>query len=103
MSRRCLTDNLTAISSRPDINLVPAVRVFGLSHGYPVDGASAMALSGVDLNVAEGEFVAVVGPSGCGKTTLLRANAGLLTPSRVAWMSSAGTAALRDAPMRLGW
>ena len=35
------------------------------------------ALRGVDLDVAEGEFVVLVGPSGCGKSTLLRMIAGL--------------------------
>ncbi|WP_085933481.1 ABC transporter ATP-binding protein [Enhydrobacter aerosaccus] len=35
-------------------------------------------LGGVDLRVAQGEFVSLLGPSGCGKTTLLRAVAGLL-------------------------
>jgi NitT/TauT family transport system ATP-binding protein len=40
-------------------------------------GGEVQALRGVDLTVAEGEFVCLVGPSGCGKTTLLRAVAGL--------------------------
>jgi multiple sugar transport system ATP-binding protein len=35
------------------------------------------AVKGIDLEVAEGEFVVLVGPSGCGKTTLLRMVAGL--------------------------
>jgi NitT/TauT family transport system ATP-binding protein len=36
-----------------------------------------VALAGVDLQVASGEFVSVVGPSGCGKSTLLRIASGL--------------------------
>src|SRR6201994_3842156 len=39
-----------------------------------------MVLGGVDLAVAQGEFVSLLGPSGCGKTTLLRIVAGLLRP-----------------------
>ncbi len=39
----------------------------------------AMALNGVNLKVADGEFVGVVGPNGAGKTTLLRAISGVLT------------------------
>lgn len=61
--------------------------------------ATAVALTGVDvafrlagggvytaveratLNVADGEFVAIVGPTGCGKSTLLNIAAGLMPPS----------------------
>ena len=39
------------------------------------------ALEAVSLDVAEGEFVAILGPSGCGKSTLLLMVAGLLPPS----------------------
>jgi NitT/TauT family transport system ATP-binding protein len=41
-----------------------------------------VALDGVDLKVAPGQFVTVVGPSGCGKSTLLRIASGLETASR---------------------
>ncbi|MFG3703254.1 ABC transporter ATP-binding protein [Micromonospora sp. NPDC047670] len=45
------------------------------------------ALRGVNLDVAEGEIVAVTGPSGCGKSTLLHCLAGILRPDagEVSW------------------
>ncbi|RKP53803.1 ABC transporter ATP-binding protein [Pararobbsia silviterrae] len=42
---------------------------------------SEWALSNVDLDIAEGEFVSIVGPSGCGKSTLLKLISGLELPS----------------------
>jgi len=39
-------------------------------------------LGPLDLELEEGEWTLLVGPSGCGKTTLLRALAGLVTPTR---------------------
>jgi NitT/TauT family transport system ATP-binding protein len=44
-------------------------------------GQHIRALDGLSLEVADGEFVAVVGPSGCGKTTLLNILAGLVRPT----------------------
>ena len=41
------------------------------------DTAPVRALRGADLDIGQGEFVAVMGPSGCGKTTLLNVIAGL--------------------------
>src|SRR5688500_6179487 len=44
-------------------------------------GGGVVALDGMDLDVAPGEFVAILGPSGCGKSTLLRIIAGLDRPT----------------------
>jgi NitT/TauT family transport system ATP-binding protein len=39
------------------------------------------ALSNVNLNIKNGEFISIVGPSGCGKSTILRMIAGLIAPT----------------------
>ncbi len=44
----------------------------GVGKEYRGRGKPVVALDGIDLNIAEGEFVTIVGPSGCGKSTLLR-------------------------------
>jgi NitT/TauT family transport system ATP-binding protein len=44
-------------------------------------GGSYTAVERTELNVADGEFVAIVGPTGCGKSTLLNIAAGLIAPS----------------------
>ncbi|MBW7946771.1 MAG: ABC transporter ATP-binding protein [Sphingomonadaceae bacterium] len=43
----------------------------GLSRVYRTDMVETTALDSVDLDIFEGEFVAIMGPSGCGKSTLL--------------------------------
>ncbi|WP_216591635.1 ABC transporter ATP-binding protein [Streptomyces brasiliscabiei] len=48
--------------------------------GADLGRPDAVALTGVDLDIAPGEILTVVGPSGCGKSTLLRTLAGLLPP-----------------------
>jgi NitT/TauT family transport system ATP-binding protein len=44
-------------------------------------GGTYTAVERATLNVADGEFVAIVGPTGCGKSTLLNIAAGLMPPS----------------------
>jgi NitT/TauT family transport system ATP-binding protein len=45
------------------------------------DGGAYPAVARTSLDVADGEFVAIVGPTGCGKSTLLNVAAGLIAPS----------------------
>ena len=52
----------------------------GVGKTFRRRGEPTEALARVDLEVPEGQFVAVIGPSGCGKSTLLRIIAGLIEP-----------------------
>ncbi|MBB3042293.1 ATP-binding cassette domain-containing protein [Nocardioides soli] len=70
-----------------------AVRLADISVEFVRDGKPFTALRGVDLDVADGEFVALLGPSGCGKSTLLRVVSDLLAPAT-------GTAEVLGGPPR---
>jgi putative ABC transport system ATP-binding protein len=49
----------------------PLIRLEGLTKVFTTEEMETHALSGVHLEIDEGEYVSIAGPSGCGKTTLL--------------------------------
>jgi ABC-type lipoprotein export system ATPase subunit/bifunctional DNA-binding transcriptional regulator/antitoxin component of YhaV-PrlF toxin-antitoxin module len=59
----------------------PFITAAGLVKIYKVANLEVVALQGLDLEIDEGEFVALVGPSGSGKSTLMSALGGLDRPS----------------------
>lgn len=62
-------------------HLEPAIEVRRASRVFGKGRKEVVALSDVDLRVADGEFVSLIGPSGCGKSTLLRLVADLDAPT----------------------
>ena len=57
------------------------IEIRNLSKTYRTRGGDVPSLRPIDLDITDGEFVAVVGPSGCGKSTLLKLVAGLIPPT----------------------
>jgi branched-chain amino acid transport system ATP-binding protein len=55
------------------------LEIEGLFAGY---GSGGDVLRGVDLSLAQGDFVCLIGPNGAGKSTLLRVLSGLIRPRR---------------------
>ena len=58
-----------------------AVKARGVSLTFETSDGEVQALTNVDLDIAEGDFVSFIGPSGCGKTTLMRVIADLEQPT----------------------
>jgi putative spermidine/putrescine transport system ATP-binding protein len=73
----------------------PAIRLSGLRKEF----GSTVAVDGINLDIADGEFFAVLGPSGSGKTTVLRMIAGFELPTAGS-IELAGVEAARLPPFR---
>jgi NitT/TauT family transport system ATP-binding protein len=59
----------------------PAIQMTGVTKTFGRGSSATLALDGVSLSVAPGEFVCLIGASGCGKSTLLSLVAGLDAPT----------------------
>jgi putative ABC transport system ATP-binding protein len=58
------------------------IRLQGIEKVYRTDRIETVALTNVNLDVREGEFISIMGPSGCGKSTLLNLMGLLDVPSK---------------------
>jgi ABC-type lipoprotein export system ATPase subunit len=65
----------------PELVLMPILSLQNVTKEYLTDGLRVLALNSVTLDVAAGEFVAIVGRSGCGKSTLLNLAGGMDFPT----------------------
>src|SRR5205085_408009 len=70
---------VTSASARPEP--APLIRLRAVTRIYGSGAAAMHALRGIDLDIHEGEFVAVMGPSGSGKSTCMNILGCLDTPS----------------------
>jgi NitT/TauT family transport system ATP-binding protein len=95
------TISVAGTSAPPAVGGRPLVTIHDVSKQF---SNGTLAIRGVNLDVAAGEFLSLLGPSGCGKSTLLRIIAGLGAPSAgtVSWPTSAYDASGR-AQRRLGF
>ena len=65
---------------------VPLIRLRGVTRVYGAGSAAVQALRGIDLDIAEGEFLAIMGPSGSGKSTAMNIIGCLDSPSAGAYL-----------------
>jgi nitrate ABC transporter ATP-binding subunit len=72
-----MADDPASLTTSP----APLIGVRRVAKHFQIKGSRYVALDGIDLDIAEGEFVCLLGASGCGKSTLLNMIAGFEKPS----------------------
>jgi putative ABC transport system ATP-binding protein len=63
-------------------SITAIIELIGIEKAYPVGDGEVSVLKGINLNVEEGEFIALMGPSGSGKSTLMNIVGCLDRPTR---------------------
>ncbi len=71
----------TDVAGLPAPSPVPAYRLEGVTKTYRQKGRVVQALKGIDIEIAEGDFVTIQGPTGGGKSTLLQVLGALDKPT----------------------
>ena len=61
---------------------MPTIQFKDVDYSYTDNGETFQALDGINLDIADGEFVCLIGHSGCGKSTMLNLLAGLAKPTK---------------------
>ncbi len=72
---------VVASNAVPSPDTAPLIQLRGVTKSYGEGGTAFQALKGVDLDIAAGDFIAVMGPSGSGKSTTMNILGCLDVPS----------------------
>ena len=89
---------MSSAAPRADGREPGAVALRDVHRDYPLAGEPVHAVRGVSLDIADGEYAAVVGPSGCGKSTLLNLMGAIDRPtSGTVTIAGRDVSRLRDA------
>ena len=75
------TESARARAAAQERASLPAIELSGVVKEFRARGEVVVAVAGIDLDIAEGEFFSLLGPSGCGKTTTMRMVAGFEEPT----------------------